>query len=68
MSNETPEQNRHSRAVEAAIGRDADFDHRLLTQHAPAAGPNPACRAEDCGKPWPCALAETAMRQVGVHS
>ncbi|MFD7980167.1 hypothetical protein [Streptomyces sp. NPDC059071] len=68
MSTETPEQNRHSRAVEASIARDSDFDRRLLLEHKPAAGPAPACLADGCGAPWPCGAAETAMRQVGVHS
>ncbi|MET8746318.1 hypothetical protein [Streptomyces sp. NPDC004728] len=75
MSHETPEQNRYSRAVEASFARqtgpreDGFFaaNHKLLTEHAPAAGPNPACTAAGCETVWPCATAESAMAQVGVR-
>lgn len=65
---ETPEQNRHSRALEASIAREADFDRRILAQHAPADGPNPTCHADGCAGPWPCGTAETAMQLVGIRS
>jgi hypothetical protein len=77
---ETAQQNRYQRALEASfreVGRKQqtaghDFwfrtNHRLLTEHAPAAGPDPVCTAPDCGEPWPCGTAETAMDQVGVRS
>ncbi|MEU6979555.1 hypothetical protein [Streptomyces sp. NPDC046371] len=68
MSTETREQNRHSRALEAAIGRESEFDYRLLVEHRPAPGSAPVCLADNCGEPWPCGRAEGAMRMVGVRA
>lgn len=68
MTTETPEQNRYSRALEAAIGCRADFELELLLTHSPSDGPNPTCGADGCGKAWPCGTAETAMQQVGIRS
>jgi hypothetical protein len=77
---ETSQQNRHQRAIWASVGRTGEKqstvghdlwfekNHELLTEHAPAEGPDPVCTAPDCGKAWPCGIAETAMCQVGVHS
>jgi hypothetical protein len=72
------EQNRYQRALEQSIAnlnhRDDSRDeqifretnHKLLTRHAPVDGEGPAC--ESCAEPWPCAIADTAMKQVGVWS
>lgn len=77
---ETAQQNRYQRALEASVretereqptaGHDTWFamNHKLLTRHAPADGPDPACTAPGCWNPWPCETAETAMNQVGVRS
>lgn len=77
---ETTEQNRYQRALEASFAQldreqstqgHATFfehNHRVLTEHAPAAGPNPQCSSSACGKSWPCEDATTAMTQVGVRS
>lgn len=77
---ETAQQNRYQRALEASIretgrqqqtaGHDTWFamNHSLLTAHAPDAGPNPACTAPGCWNPWPCETAEAAMKQVGVRA
>ncbi|MFD7986805.1 hypothetical protein ACFV4M_25955 [Kitasatospora indigofera] len=77
MLNETPEQNRYARAMVASINRAGqdndrghqafyDTNHKLLTEHAPADGAQPACTK--CGGTWPCGVAQGAMVQVGVHS
>ncbi len=77
---ETAEQNCYQRALEASFavldreqgsrGQSVFFEHnhRVLTEHAPAAGPAPQCSSSTCGKPWPCEDATTAMTQVGVRS
>ncbi|RLV66365.1 hypothetical protein STAN_1886 [Streptomyces sp. CBMAI 2042] len=77
---ETAEQNRYQRALEASFaqldreqatrGHTTFFEHnhRVLTEHAPAAGPTPQCSSTACGKPWPCEDVTTAMTQVGVRS
>ncbi|MFD9763172.1 hypothetical protein ACFWXI_06465 [[Kitasatospora] papulosa] len=77
---ETAEQNRYQRALEASfhqVDREQatsghatffDYNHRVLTSHAPADGPNPQCQGKDCNQPWPCDNATTAMSQVGVRA
>lgn len=77
---ETAQQNRYQRAMVASIGETGrkqqtaghdlwfQTNHKMLTEHAPAAGPDPVCTGPGCGKPWPCEIAETAMNQVGVRS
>ncbi|MFF4874042.1 hypothetical protein [Streptomyces sp. NPDC000961] len=74
---ETAEQNRYRRAMTAlpyASREPATAGHavfwkvtrEILTEHAPADGPEPSCK--DCHRRWPCEMAESAMKQVGVWS
>ncbi|MGW1814058.1 hypothetical protein ACWCQM_10930 [Streptomyces sp. NPDC002125] len=76
----TAQQNRYQRALEASIGelnREQstgghstffEYNHRVLTEHAPTAGPDPKCQGPECDEPWPCENANSAMGQVGVRS
>lgn len=77
MKEETAEQNRYWRAMcalPAASREPATAGHavfwgvteEILKEHAPADGPEPFCQG--CGKRWPCEMAESAMKQVGVWS
>ncbi|SEE59683.1 hypothetical protein SAMN04490357_7708 [Streptomyces misionensis] len=77
MRNETAEQNRYQRALSAQTSASRDpstsgqagfweFNAKVLREHPPADGPEPACQG--CGEPWPCGRAETAMQQVGVRA
>lgn len=76
---DTPQKNRHFRAMVASIretsreqstrGHDRffEFNHKMLSEHAPSEGSAPVCTAPDCGNTWPCGMAESAMIQVGVR-
>lgn len=77
---ETAQQNRYQRALEASF-RELDreqstrghstfyeHNHKLLTEHTPAAGLDPKCLGSGCDQSWPCRDATTAMTQVGVRS
>lgn len=74
---ESTEQNRYWRAMSALPGASRDpatagheifweVTEKILTEHAPVDGPDPSCKG--CGERWPCAQAESAMKQVGVWS